>query len=84
MSAIAVENGYLIDPYAGICGKHTVRIENGTVSEAGNADGAVRIDADGLLVFPGLIDFHCHLVLVALRLFFGRQKRGRRCGHHPL
>ena len=61
MSAIAVENGYLIDPYAGICGKHTVRIENGTVSEAGNADGAVRIDADGLLVFPGLIDFHCHL-----------------------
>ena len=59
MAGMTIENGYLVDPYAGICGIRTVGIKDGIISET--YDGAVKINAEGLYVLPGLIDFHCHL-----------------------
>jgi dihydroorotase len=41
-----------------------VRIEDGLVAEIGTgvtAPGAERIDADGLVLLPGLVDLHTHL-----------------------
>jgi dihydroorotase len=41
-----------------------VRIEDGVVAEIGpgaTARGAERIDADGLVLLPGLVDLHTHL-----------------------
>ena len=68
MPSILIKNGRVIDPASGrdeIC---DVRISGGRVQEigrglpvAGEAPGARVVDAEGLLVTPGLIDPHVHL-----------------------
>ena len=41
--------------------KVTVYIENGVFTDSLSGDADEVIDAEGLTVFPGLIDMHCHL-----------------------
>ena len=64
---IAIENGRLIDPEAGIDDVRDLLLEKGVVRDVG-APGAFReaktsrrIDAHGSWVVPGLIDLHTHL-----------------------
>lgn len=67
MNSIAIKNGYLIDPLAGIDGPRDILLKDGRVAEvaaAGKlklANGAQVINAKGLVVAPGLIDIHVHL-----------------------
>ena len=41
--------------------KITVYIENGAFTDKLTGDADEIIDAEGLTLFPGLIDMHCHL-----------------------
>src|SRR5580658_8092042 len=67
MTSLAILNGRLIDPAAGIDELKDVLLIDGRVAEiAGpgklkNAEGAEVLDATGLVVAPGLIDIHVHL-----------------------
>ena len=63
-----IRNGYVIDPKSGTEGKKDILIEDGRIvkiTECGQekCDGAADcqvIDAEGLIVAPGLIDVHVH------------------------
>ncbi len=67
MTALAIRNGHLIDPAAGIDAPKDILLKDGKVVEiAGpgklkSANGAVVLDATGLAVAPGLVDIHVHL-----------------------
>jgi dihydroorotase len=67
MTTLAIRNGHLIDPAAGIDADKDIFIQNGRVAEIAApgklklANGAPIIDAKGLTVAPGLIDIHVHL-----------------------
>jgi dihydroorotase len=64
MSKLLIKNGRVIDPLSRIDGLRNVLIEDGRVKSIGagiKGQGARIIDADGLLVLPGLIDLHTHL-----------------------
>jgi dihydroorotase len=67
MTALAILNGHLIDPAAGIDAAKDILLKDGKVAEISapgklkQASGAETIDATGLLVAPGLIDIHVHL-----------------------
>lgn len=62
---ILIQNGYMIDPKSGREGNYDILIENDSIVKiAGEipvpgADCKV-IDAEGLLVAPGLVDVHVH------------------------
>ena len=64
MTTLAIRNGHLIDPAAGIDAPKDIFIQNGRVAEIAApgklklANGAPVIDAKGLTVAPGLIDIH--------------------------
>lgn len=62
--ALLIKNGYLIDPSTKREGVFDILIESDKVSRIAKrieARGIDIIDAKGMLVFPGLIDIHCHL-----------------------
>lgn len=67
MTAIAILNGRLIDPAAGVDAAKDILFKDGRVAEiAGpdklkNKNGAEILDASGLVIAPGLIDIHVHL-----------------------
>lgn len=67
MTAVAICNGRLIDPAAGVDGAKDILLRDGRVAEIAatgklkNANGAQVLDATGLIVAPGLIDIHVHL-----------------------
>jgi dihydroorotase len=67
MTAIAIRNGHLIDPAAGIDAAKDILLKDGRVAEIAGpgklkqAAGAEVIEASGLTVAPGLIDIHVHL-----------------------
>jgi dihydroorotase len=67
MTAIAIRNGHLIDPAAGIDAAKDILLKDGRVAEITGpgklkqTQGAQIIDAKGLTVAPGLIDIHVHL-----------------------
>jgi dihydroorotase len=67
MTALAICGGRLIDAAAGVDALKDVLIKDGRVAEiAGTGklkgtNGAVVLDATGLVVAPGLIDIHVHL-----------------------
>jgi dihydroorotase len=67
MTTVAICNGRLIDPAAGVDGAKDILLRDGRVAEiAGtgklkNTDGAQVLDAAGLIIAPGLIDIHVHL-----------------------
>jgi dihydroorotase len=67
MTTIAILNGHLIDPAAGVDAAKDILLKDGKVAEVASpgklkqAEGAQTIDASGLVVAPGLIDIHVHL-----------------------
>ncbi len=67
MTTLAIRNGHLIDPAAGIDAPKDIFIKDGRVAEIAApgklklANGAPVIDAKGFTVAPGLIDIHVHL-----------------------
>jgi dihydroorotase len=67
MTTVAICNGRLVDPAAGVDGAKDILLRDGRVAEiAGtgklkNINGAQVLDATGLIVAPGLIDIHVHL-----------------------
>ncbi|MBI4607689.1 MAG: amidohydrolase/deacetylase family metallohydrolase [Candidatus Rokubacteria bacterium] len=63
MAGLVLKGGEVIDPYAGVRGRHDVRCRDGRVAEVGPslaADSDTVIDVTGKLVVPGLIDQHAH------------------------
>jgi dihydroorotase len=64
VSDILIRGGDVFDAERGTIGSGEVRVVDGVVvdAEAGPADSAPTvIDAAGLLVVPGLVDFHTHV-----------------------
>jgi dihydroorotase len=67
MNAIAIRNGHLIDPAAGVDAPKDILLKDGRVAEIASpgklktANGAEVLDAAGLTIAPGLIDIHVHL-----------------------
>jgi dihydroorotase len=60
-----LKGGRLIDPFGGQDGNLDIRVRDGKLDGIGAdlaADGATVIDVKGLLVMPGLIDVHLHLM----------------------
>ena len=65
MTCFLLRGGRLLDPGSGRDGLLDVRIRDGAIAEIGpdlSADGATIRDVKGLLVVPGLIDVHLHLM----------------------
>jgi dihydroorotase len=59
---ILLRGGRVIDPAAGRDEIADVLIEDGAIGAAdGSTAGATVLDADGLVVAPGLVDLHTHL-----------------------
>ena len=62
---ILIKGGKVIDPKNNISGINDILIDEGKIKEIRNEitveDGTEVIDAQGKLVFPGLIDMHVHL-----------------------
>jgi len=60
MDSLKILNGHVIDPANGVDGVGPIYVEDGHIvsHEPNKAD---RIDANGLIVVPGLIDIHVHL-----------------------
>jgi dihydroorotase len=64
-SNFLLKGGRFLDPAIGRDGAFDVRVHDGVVAEIGanlNPDNATVIDVKGLLVTPGLIDVHLHLM----------------------
>ena len=62
---LLIKNGYMIDPKSGWDGNYDILVENDTIVRIGKRletpKGKCRIiDAEGLLVAPGLVDVHAH------------------------
>ena len=62
---LLIKNGYMIDPKSGWDGKYDILTENDKIIRIGkNLEKPSRacrlIDAEGLLVAPGLVDVHVH------------------------
>ena len=57
--------GRLIDPVSGLDGTRDIQVRDGKIAAMGSdlpAEGATIIDVKGMLVTPGLIDVHLHLM----------------------
>ncbi|OGQ80722.1 MAG: dihydroorotase [Deltaproteobacteria bacterium RIFCSPLOWO2_12_FULL_60_19] len=65
MRRLLLKGGRLLDPASGLDRLLDVRIQNGTVKAIGvslPAAGATVLNVKGLVVVPGLIDVHLHLM----------------------
>jgi dihydroorotase len=65
MSVLILKGGHVIDPGSGLDGSLDVRVRDGGVEALGadlSADDATVLDVKELLVVPGLIDVHLHLM----------------------
>jgi dihydroorotase len=58
---ILLKGGRVVDPAGGRDEIADVLIEDGRIAAVASAPGATVIDADGLIVAPGLVDLHTHL-----------------------
>jgi len=62
---LLIKNGRVIDPSSGTDAVLDVRVENGKIAEIGErlktGGSTEKIDAENLVVVPGLIDIHTHL-----------------------
>ena len=60
-----LKGGCLLDPASALDGQQDIHVRDGVVASIGTdlkADGATVIDVKGLIVTPGLIDVHLHLM----------------------
>ena len=65
MTSLLLKGGRLLDPGSGLDGWLDVGVSDGRIAAIGPdlpADGAAVLDVKGLLVVPGLIDVHLHLM----------------------
>lgn len=65
MGDLLLKGGRVLDPGSGIDGLLDVRMRDGLIAEIAPAlaeNGATVLDVKGLLVVPGLIDVHLHLM----------------------
>ena len=65
LACFVLRGGRLLDPASGLDGELDVRVRDGIVDAVGTesaGDGAMVIDVKGLVVTPGLIDVHLHLM----------------------
>ena len=62
---VLIRGGRVIDPSRNLDTVTTVLLQQGIVAEVGDdigqPDGAIELDATGMVVAPGLIDVHVHL-----------------------
>lgn len=61
---LLIRGGRVVDPANGVDGRLDVLLRGGAIAEvepAVTAPGARHLQADGLLVCPGLVDMHVHL-----------------------
>jgi len=61
---ILIKGGRVIDPANKLDAIADILIENGKIAEVGkalSAEGAKKIDAEGQIVIPGIVDMHVHL-----------------------
>ena len=56
-----IKGGTVIDCYQKIYKTVDIAVRDGVIVDADEVQAAHVIDAEGCLVTPGLIDFHCHL-----------------------
>lgn len=56
----AIRGGQVVTP-SGIT-RMDIAIESGRIVAVGDTDGGPTVDASGLLIFPGMIDVHVHLL----------------------
>lgn len=60
-----IKGGRVVDPASGTDEKLDITVADGVITRIGRKlsppGGANVIEADGLVVFPGFIDMHCHL-----------------------
>lgn len=64
MDKILIKKGYIVDPSTKREGVADILIDHGKIAAVGENiedDEASVIDAEGLTVFPGLVDLHVHL-----------------------
>ena len=58
---LIVRHAHVLDPGTGLDGIADVRLSSGRIAEIGeNLRGSRELDADGLHLFPGLVDVHAH------------------------
>ncbi len=61
---LLVKNGHIIDPKSGNEGLYDILMDFGRVQKIGKAltvpEGTETVDAEGLIVAPGLVDVHVH------------------------
>ena len=65
LANFVLKGGRLIDIASGLDGHRDVHVRDGVVADIGTdlkADGAIVVDVNGLIVTPGLIDVHLHLM----------------------
>ncbi|MDO5717891.1 MAG: dihydroorotase [Tissierellia bacterium] len=55
-----IKNARIIDPASGLDDILDIEIESGLIKKIGKIDGDADIDAEGLVLSPGLIDVHVH------------------------
>ena len=62
---LVIKNGTVIDPAQGVHGKKDIAVAGGKIAAIEDyvSDGDTHdvIEADGLLVTPGLVDLHVHV-----------------------
>lgn len=62
---ILIKNGHVISPRSGLDSKMDIRIDGDTITAMQPGlqpeDGELVIEAEGMIVAPGLVDIHCHL-----------------------
>ncbi len=61
MTARTFTGARVVDPASGTDKVANVTVEGGVVTEVGGAVHGERVDADGLVLAPGLVDLHTHL-----------------------
>ena len=60
---LLIKNGLVVSPEDGLNARADIYVKDGKIAEIGenlNISGAQAIDAQGLAVFPGLVDMHAH------------------------
>lgn len=53
--------GRVVDPASGRDATANVVVEGGRIADVGDDSAGLRLDCDGLIVAPGLVDLHVHL-----------------------
>src|SRR6202140_4411030 len=86
MTDLVLRGGRVIDPASGPDETADITFGDGKVTEIGcalPASGSESVDAQGLLVVPGLIDLHTHVYWGGISLGVDPAEGGRRRGATP-